>query len=437
VRIIKLLAAFSSVVAIGGADPVAAETEDQQALTDLVQILKNEGVLDESQYNQLSAKAAKREAKESWTDRISLWGDFRTRWEGFYYNRDDNAVPNRSRFRYRFRLNGKARINPYAEVLFRLVSGGDDDRSTNRTLGDLEDFASDPIRIDRAYARLTPFAEGRLPDENGTLYAELGKVPNPFTRKVGKDYMLWDSDINLEGGSLLFERDVVDNVNVYVNTGFYIVQEQKASNDPSLYAVQLGTDAGITEDIDVGARISYFRFGNVDDAMLNRGASGLDGITSSGGNIFDGMTGGTTVGIIESRMYAKFGFFEDWPILVWGTVASNLSAQRSELLDVGRKDFAWGVGAEVGNKKKWVLLGMSYFDIQANSMWSQFTDSDVFDGKTNRKGFAFFGSKQVMKNTEIVLTTFWSRPSDDDPALEDSVPKANRVRVMADLKFKF
>jgi hypothetical protein len=82
VRIIKMLAVFGLVAVIGGGAPVAAETEEGQELTDLVQILKNEGVLDEGQYNELTAKAAKREAKKSWSDRISMRGDLRGRWGG-------------------------------------------------------------------------------------------------------------------------------------------------------------------------------------------------------------------------------------------------------------------------------------------------------------------------------------------------------------------
>jgi opacity protein-like surface antigen len=441
VRIIKMLAVFGVAAAIGGASPVAA-AEEEPALTDLVQILKNEGVLDEGQYHELTAKAAKREAKESWTDRISLWGDFRGRYGGFFYTKEDSDVRNRSRLRYRFRLNGKAKINPYATVLFRLASGGNDDRSTNRTLGDLADFASDPIRIDRAYVRMTPFKEGRYPDENGTLFAEFGKVPIPYIRKVSKDFMLWDSDISLEGVSFLTDREVVDNVDLYFNTGYYTVKENSKSSDPNLFAAQLGTEASVTENIDVGARVSYFRFGNVDEDMLERGSEG-SAVTSSTGNIIDGMTTSDSVSIIESRLYAKFGFIEDWPITVYGSISGNLSAVSSDDLDVGREHLAWGVGTEIGDKKKWLVLGVNYYDLQANAQFSQYVDSDLFDGNTNRKGFAFYGSKQILPNTEITLTTFWSKPSNKDAgyAIGDdggsSLDKANRVRVIADMKFKF
>ena len=439
-RIIKMLAVFGVVAVIGGGAPVAAETEEGQELTDLVQILKNEGVLDEGQYNELTAKAAKREAKKSWSDRISMWGDLRGRWEGFYYTKEDSGFRNRSRLRYRFRLNGKAEINPYATVLFRLASGGDDDRSTNRTLGDFADFASDPIRIDRAYVQLTPFKEGRYPDENGTLFAEFGKVPIPYIGKVSKDFMLWDSDISLEGVSFLTDREIVDNVDLYFNTGYYVVKENSKASDPNLFAAQIGTKAGVTEDIELGARVSYFRFGKVDDAMLLRGNEG-SAVTSSSGNILDGMTTGDSVSIIESRLYAKFGFVEDWPITVHGSISGNLSAVSSDDLGVGREHLAWGVGTEIGDKKKWLVFGVNYYDLQANAQFSQFVDSDLFDGNTNRKGFAFYGSKQILENTEIGLTTFWSKPSNKDAGYAidggSSLDKANRVRVIADMKFKF
>jgi len=441
VRISKMLAVFGVVAAIGGAAPVAAEIKKDQALTDLVQILKNAGVLDEGQYNELTAKAAKREAKQSWTDRISLWGDFRGRWESFIYTKGDSDFRNRSRLRYRFRLNGKAKINPYATVLFRLASGGDDDRSTNRTLGDFADFASDPIRIDRAFVRLTPFKEGRYPDENGVLFAEFGKVPIPYIRKVAKDFMLWDSDISLEGVSFVTDREIVNDVDLYFNTGYYVVKENSSDSDPNLFAVQLGTEAGVTENIELGARISYFRYGKVDDDMLARGTEGSV-VTSSSGNIAEGMTTGDSVSILESRLYAKFGFIEDWPITVYGSISGNLSAVASDDLGVGREHLAWGVGAEIGDKEKWLVFGVNYYDLQANAQFSQFVDSDLFDGNTNRKGFAFYGSKQVLENTEVVLTTFWSRPSNKDAGypFEDgghSLDKANRVRVIADMKFKF
>ena len=63
---------------------------------------------------------------------------------------------------------------------------------------------------------------------------------------------------------------------------------------------------------------------------------------------------------------------------------------------------------------------------------------DLFDGRTNKKGFAVYGSRQVMKNTDFNLTVFWSEPIKNSlPAYASSVPRGDRVRLQADLQFKF
>jgi hypothetical protein len=433
------MATIASLIGMGLVGPATAATEDERALTDLVQILRNQGVLDEGQYNQLTAKAARREAKESWTDRFSFWGDFRGRYEGFYYVGDDDDVPDRSRLRYRFRLNARAKVNSRASILFRLASGFDDDRTTNLTLGDLPDFASDPIRIDRVYVRISPFVEGRVPGESGTAWIEFGKVPNPYVWKVGQDFMLWDHDINLEGVNFLFEDDLTEDLNVFVNSGYYVVEELKEHGDPNLLAAQLGGHLRLSEEISVGGRMSWFRFGDISNAQIMRGVDGTLGVTSAGGNIPDGLTGdvnNNSMNVIEGGFYLKARFFADWPITLFGNVSSNLDAASSFLVPgADAEDLAWGVGGEIGDKKKYVKVGVGYWQIEANAFFSQFIDSDLFDGKTNRKGFAFYGSKQIMDRTEVSLTTFWSKPIDSD--LPNSASKGDRVRVQADMKFKF
>jgi hypothetical protein len=445
VRYDKALRTFVIVAAIGwvtpaGADAVAEDPSQIEALTDLVRILRDQGVLDEVEYAHLTAKAEKREASDRWTNRISLWGDFRGRYEGFFYNGDDADVPDRNRLRYRFRLNIEADINDRAKVLVRLASGDDDDRSTNQSFGDLPAFASDPIRLDRAYLRMSPYPGGRLPNESGSAWVEFGKVPNPYVWKVGRDFMLWDHDINLEGANILLESDLGDDLNVFFNTGYYVVEERAEDANPNLVAAQVGGHYRIDEDWSLGARTSWFRFGEVTDAQLLRGAEGVEDITSNGGNLEDGMTGGSSINVIEAGFYIEARLIDNWPITLFGNVSSNLSAQRSTLtpLVVGKNDLAWGIGGEIGDEKQWVKLGMGYWHLEANAFFSQFVDSDLFDGRTNRKGFAFYLSKQLMKNTEFALTAFWSRPIQTDlPEFENSVPKSNRVRIIADMKLKF
>ena len=67
-----------------------------------------------------------------------------------------------------------------------------------------------------------------------------------------------------------------------------------------------------------------------------------------------------------------------------------------------------------------------------------FVDSDLFDGRTNRKGWVIYGSREIFKNTDLNLTTFVSDAIEKaSPAFDDSVPGAERVRVQADILVKF
>ena len=110
---------------------------------------------------------------------------------------------------------------------------------------------------------------------------------------------------------------------------------------------------------------------------------------------------------IEGTVYLKGNFFEDWPILLYGTYANNLDAERSVLFPgVGEEDNAWIVGFEVGDKEKWVKLGVLYAHQEANAFPAFFTDSDLFDGRTNRKGFTVYGSRALGKGVDLNLTLF-------------------------------
>ena len=175
-------------------------TEDPDpALGDLMRVLRDEGVLDQQQYEDLTKKAAEEANKAAeqaapesdgedeyahWYDRIDLWGDFRGRAEGFHYYDDpvngQRGRSDRFRLRYRLRLNAKGHVNDYADV-FVQVAGGNDSRTTNDTLGDPIDFGKNDIFIQMAYARVSPFPKGQLPDREGSLWGFFGRTPQPLS----------------------------------------------------------------------------------------------------------------------------------------------------------------------------------------------------------------------------------------------------------------
>jgi hypothetical protein len=85
-----------------------------------------------------------------------------------------------------------------------------------------------------------------------------------------------------------------------------------------------------------------------------------------------------------------------------------------------------------------VTLGGAYYAIEANAWPSQFIDSDLFDGFTNREGFAFYAVREILPNTDLSLTTFFSNDIDDNiTSFPVSVRDAERFRIQADLEVKF
>jgi hypothetical protein len=427
-----------------------AGADDGPVVEEILQVLKDRGIVDEDEYQRLAAKNAKYEAEnESWMPEIDWSGDFRFRQENFWYNEDETGAErsDRSRIRYRFRLKGELKINEWSDVVFRLVSGEEDNRSNNKTLGSEVDFDTDQIRLNLAYARMrAPSSWVPLPEGKAVL--ELGKVPQPFNwartgMKSGKDYMLWDDDVAPEGVTLLLSSKPTERTTLFGTFGYYVDDENSQDKDPHFWGLQVGGHQELSEDWVFGARASWYAFRAIDLAFNARGAFGEEagGVTSGGGNIPDGLDGnldGDPFDVVETAAYLTYDGFEAWPITVYGDFARNLGARSSNLLSgAGREDTAWGLGLEVGDAKKFIKLGTGYWHIQANAFPSMFIDSDFLDGRTNRQGWAFYGSKQILENTEIKLALFVIEPIRTGLAFEESVRNSDRLRLQSDIVFKF
>jgi hypothetical protein len=179
--------------------------------------------------------------------------------------------------------------------------------------------------------------------------------------------------------------------------------------------------------------------------FISRGATGenldgSDGVTSSGGNVPDGLTGDPAGGKLEVVSTQAFVSTKIASVrfTLFGGYSSNLTAEPSrEFPGVGKNDIAYNFGLEGGNKKKLMLLGAAWFYIEANAFPSQFIDSDFLDGRTNRKGLLIYFNKQVLKNTDFNIQLFGSDAISVETGLEESVKNSERVRLQVDLLYKF
>ena len=120
----------------------------------------------------------------SWVERLTISGDFRARYEGFY--KSGRSTRNRGRFRLRLRLD--TQINEDTDFHLQVASGDPGTpASTNQTLKGF--FQPKPFNLDRAYISYNPQAAEAI-----TL--GVGKFPSPVMRTQ----MTFDDDLNFEGG---------------------------------------------------------------------------------------------------------------------------------------------------------------------------------------------------------------------------------------------
>lgn len=414
----------------------ARADEPQPVIEDVLEILKERGLVDDGQYNELVAKNESYEEKhQGLLGRIEFSGDMRLRYENFWFDDDEfgNDRSNRNRLRYRVRLQAKAEINEWVDAVLRLASGENDHRSTNRTLGVGDDFDPDAIFIDQAYLAL------RAPESwvGGTAVTVTGgKVPNLFLWKAAKWDALWDADINPEGLAIDLGWAPGENLKLFSKAGYFIVDENGTNADPHVLGVQGGLVWTAAEQVELGARASWYSWGSLNSGFIGRSASS--------GSVSDGLTGQTgarsrTLDAFELAGYLRFGGLEGWPVTLYGQLGKNLDAADSDLFPgLEDEDFGWLVGLEVGDKKKLVALGLAYAAFEANFWPAQFTDSDLFDGFTNRKGWAFYGSREILPNTELSVTLYVSDEIRDNvPGFDTSIANANRLRLQTDLQVKF
>jgi len=420
--------------------PAAAE---EPVVQDVLDILKDRGLVDDGQYTALSAKnLAYEEEQQGLLGRIEWSGDFRGRFENFWYDRDEAGTrrDDRHRLRYRLRVQGKAEINEYIDAVFRFASGEavnfDEgaNRSTNRTLGRSRDFNMNALFIDRAYLDI------HTPDDwidGAKAQVLFGKVPNPFRWKIGKDLILWDGDINPEGVAARFSYDVDESWNLFLNTGYFIADENSTDADPHVYGIQGGVHGDLSEDWHVGARASFYSWRSLNEAYFGR--------SERFGTIEDGLTsdaptrGASNFRVVEVGGYIRYDAVEGWPVLLYGHWVQNLDAVGSDLFPAaGKEDTAWGIGIEAGDKKHLAAIGVGYYEIEANAWPAQFLDSDITDGFSNRGGWHVYGKRQILPNTDFSVELLWSDPVRTSlPDFETSVANSERIRLRTDVIVKF
>jgi len=335
-----------------------------------------------------------------WASRMQWSGDFRYRYE---YIDDATKSKDRHRSRIRARLGLKAEVNDEWDFGLRLASGTADPVSTNQTLD--EAFSDKPLWLDRAYFDYHPdWVEG--------LDVLAGKFGVPF-HQVGKNQLIWDGDLNVEGGALQYGWRLNKRTGVHLNGGGFWVNEESSSADASLWGLQAYVKHQIDEPSYVLAGASYFDYGNIqghgsfadewDGEHDLFGNSAMAGDPNAFGSDFD---------LLE--VFVEFGTeLGGMPVALWGDWVKNTAATTSE-------DTGWLVGGRINKAKDpgtWEC-SYDYREVELDAVVGQFNDSDFIGGGTGGQGHRFGFAYAVAKNTTTALTYFLNeydgRKSDED-----------------------
>ena len=332
---------------------------ESEAIEDLVDVLHEQGLIDDETEERILAKHYKRQARAAsrapavsagGLDGFTFFGDLRLRYEVFDYSSDPeggSARDNRYRARYRARLGFTRELTPWATFGFRLASGqeisdidGDalsdiESRSTNRSLGARREFDDDLIAIDWAYV------DFKLHEtESTSTQLVAGKFANPFRWNHAPDLIVWDADVTPEGAYLKSRWEPSEGSEVWLSGAYFIERERSSNADPKLLAVQIGGATPLADGVVVGARASGYFWSSLDTVATDRGM--LFGNLSSGFSDKKAYIG-------EVSSYVDFEIAEV-PVTLHGTLVSNFKADRETIggVRVPDEDLAWADGALSG-----------------------------------------------------------------------------------------
>jgi hypothetical protein len=132
------------------------------------------------------------------------------------------------------------------------------------------------------------------------------------------------------------------------------------------------------------------------------------------------------------------------PLSLWFNYAQNLAAERGttapgtrDVIVTDTLDTAWAVGASFGrasNPKTWAAA-VWYQDLDANSLFGQFIDSDFGDGTTDSTGWVLRGTYAPVRNLNVQATYFLNERFKDVAPVRGIVSPGNNYQIGNDIDY--
>ncbi len=363
-----------------------------------------------------------------WLNRFKLYGDFRLRYQGDFFDKNNvnddgistpDITTDRQRFRIRTRLGLLANVTDELDAVIGLATGSTGDPvSTNQTLGD--GFNKKTITLDAAYLKWSPYKE---------VTAWGGRIPNPW---FSTD-LVWDRDINFDGVAVSYAPALSDSLSLFLTAGVFPLQEVRLSaHDKWLFGGQAGLSWQPAETIGAKLGVGYYRFENTQGKASVNFVDEFDYTVppsvQKGNTLFDinaAFSGNTK--LAQAAKYhelaitgsLEFGFWNPIHVVLMGDVVINLGYDKNEVnrltgLNYGKENLGYQVGLAVGHSRftgfgDW-RANMNYRHLEADAVMDAYTDSDFHLGGTNAKGWSIGAELGLRKN--VWLSGKWMTASE-------------------------
>lgn len=330
-----------------------------------------------------------------WVKTVKVKGDLRLRYQLDQQEDSTGKETDQSRGRMRARIGIGAEVTDGVKVAIGLASGSGDPRSTNQTFTDSS--SGKGIFLDYAYAEIK-LAEPL------TLYG--GKIIRKEVIWAPSD-LLWDTDINVEGGSFVMTMGPV-----FLNAGGFILQENSAASDPTVYVLQPGVDVKMG-NLNIKAAVAYYTFSDVKGKALKFSKNGGN-TRSTPPSLNDPDKSGTPQPTIGGLLY-------DYDVI---SPAIEIAVKMGGMLphaalfgeyvnnsDPSNDNTGFLVGLEFGAKKvedagQWQFAYM-YRELEKDAWLDILPDSDFAGGKTGYNGHEVIVQVGLKKNVVFGLDYYY------------------------------
>jgi hypothetical protein len=368
----------------------------------------------------------KERLKGEWWQNIRLSGDFRLRYEGDFFDKNNgnmlqtanpslilNTRVNRDRFPLRLRLGVDAKLADGVSVGVGLASGTTGNPvSTNVTLGD--SFNKKSLAIDKAYLKLSP-------DSAFTFWG--GRFPNPWFYTD----MVWDPDINFDGIAVQYNYQLAQSLSLFFTGGAFPLQEVEFSGkDKWLFGGQAGFKYKGSGNLTAKLGVALYDFENTVGIPNDPTRPGVTDWTApqfqQKGNTLLDIDPTSVMKTAYASEFRELNITGSVDLGYWDPVHVVLVADYVNNLGFKQDDVEARTGSTVKKETKGYHLGvmvgyptvqdfaewkglLSYKYLGGDAVMDAFTDSDFHLGGTNAKGWIIGGDFGLNKN--VWLSAKW------------------------------